>query len=305
MLSCVTLNGVIARAGRGVAVVGLRRKAIMSLLLAAVLWSFGGLFIKMVELNPLAIAGARSTIAALVMLLYLRKPRLTWSVTQLGGAVAYALTVILFVIANKTTTAANAILLQYTSPIYVALLSYWFLGEQISKYDWAATATVIAGVILFFVDDISARGLLGNTVAVGSGISMAAMVLLLRKQKEGSPLESVLLGNILTGIIGLPFILAELPAPKDCVGLVLLGVVQLGIPYILYAFAIKHVTALEAILIPVIEPILNPVWVLLWTGEVPGPWSLVGGALVIITVTARMVLSTSGASRQVHNTGRV
>lgn len=275
-----------------------RGKAVLSLVIAAVMWSLGGLLIKLVDLNPLAIAGGRSMIAALVMLLYLRKPRFTWSVPQIAGAAAYALTVILFVIANKTTTAANAILLQYTSPIYVALLSYWFLGERISKYDWAATAAVIAGVVLFFIDDVSARGMLGNTVAVGSGISMAAMVLLLRKQKQGSPLESVLLGNITTGIVGLPFLLQQFPTASDCTGLILLGAIQLGIPYILYSFAVKHVTALEAIIIPVIEPILNPIWVLLWTGEAPGPWSLVGGLLVLTTVIARMLFAVRTPVRQ-------
>ena len=114
----------------------IRYKAIVFLALSAILWSFGGLFIKLVSWNPMAIAGLRSFIAVLVLLAYVRHPRFTWSFPQMGGAIAYAVTVTLFVLATKLTTAANAILLQYTAPIYVALLGAWFLGERAEWFDW-------------------------------------------------------------------------------------------------------------------------------------------------------------------------
>lgn len=243
----------------------------------------------MVNWNPVAIAGSRSAIAALAMLAIIRRPRFTWSFAQIGGAVAYAATVILFVTANKLTTAANAILLQYTAPIYVALFGAWFLGERASWLDWATLAAVLGGMVLFFLDKLSVAGMLGNVVAIASGVALAGLALFLRKQKDGSPMESILLGNALTALIGLPFMLKSSPGSAGWLGIVLLGVFQLGLPYVLYALAIKHVTAIEAVLIPVIEPILNPLWVFLVVGEAPGTLALAGGAVVLVAVTFRCV----------------
>jgi drug/metabolite transporter (DMT)-like permease len=267
------------------------RKAIGLALLAGILWSLGGLLIKQVSWNPMAIAGARSAIAALVLLAFIRRPRICWSFSQVGGAIAYAATVILFVLATKLTTAANAILLQYTAPIYAALLSAWFLNERITWLDWATIAIVVGGMALFFFDRLTIGGLGGNVCAVASGVSYASLVVLLRKQKDGSPVESVLLGNILTALIGLPFMFQGTPSSSSWIGLILLGVFQLGLSYTLYTTAVKHITALEAVLIPVVEPILNPVWVFLVIGEVPGRWAFLGGAIVLAAVTGRYVVS--------------
>jgi drug/metabolite transporter (DMT)-like permease len=264
-----------------------KSRAILFLVIAALLWSSGGLLIKLVSWNPVAIAGTRSAIAALVMLAFRRRMSLNWGPAQLGGAVCYAATVILFVMANKLTTAANAILLQYTAPIYVALASYWFLRERITKADLLAIAAAIGGMILFFMDDLSKGGPWGNIVAILSGIAFAGTALFLRKQKDSSPLESLFIGNIVTFLIGLPFILRSLPNATGWVGLAFLGVFQLGFSYILYAEAIKHVTALEAILIPILEPILNPIWVFLMLREKPGKWAIYGGIIVLAAVTLR------------------
>jgi drug/metabolite transporter (DMT)-like permease len=195
--------------------------------------------------------------------------------------------VILFVIANKWTTAANAILLQYTAPVYVALLSAWFLKERATRADLITIIAALGGMVLFFLDDLSRGGFWGNIIAILSGVAFAGTALCLRKQKEGSPLESLFIGNIIAFLIGLPFILKSSPAASDWPGLILLGVFQLGISYILYAEAIKHVTALEAILIPVIEPVLNPVWVFLLLHEVPGAWAVAGGTIVLLSVVLR------------------
>jgi len=272
---------------------GERRRAIVLLIVTAILWSSGGLLIKSVSWNPIAIAGARSAITALLLLAYIRRPHLTWSTVQIGGAIAYAVTVLLFITANKLTTAANAILLQYSSPIYVALLSARFLGERTTWMDWVTIALVMGGMALFFLDDLSLGGFWGNVCAILTGATFAGLVLLLRKQKDSSPLESVLLGNILTALVSLPFVLSSSPGLSGWVILSLLGVFQLGLPYILYSLAIRHVTALEAILIPVVEPILNPLWVFLIVGEAPGPWALLGGSIILVSVTVRCVLSAS------------
>ncbi len=261
------------------------------MLVAATLWSSGGLLIKLVSWNPVAIAGLRSLIAVLILLVFFRHSRLSWSFYQIGGAVAYAVTVTLFVVATKLTTAANAILLQYTAPIYVALLGAWFLGESTQWFDWITILVVIGGMALFFFDHLTTGNLLGNGFAIVSGLSFSFLILFLRKQKDESPLGSIILGNLLTGLIGLPFMFESMPSPMSWVGLILLGVVQLGLSYVLYSEAIKHVTALEAVLIPGIEPILNPIWVFLILGEVPGKWALVGGFIVFVSVTARCLIA--------------
>jgi drug/metabolite transporter (DMT)-like permease len=267
-----------------------RNQAILYLVGAAILWSLGGLLIKSVSWNPIAIAGTRSAIAALVMLIFQRKLHFTWSVTQIGCALAYAGTVILFVSANKLTTAANAILLQYTAPVYTALLSAWILKEKTTKLDWLTIAIVLSGMGLFFFDKLSIGNISGNICAILSGITFAFTAVLLRKQKNGSPIESIILGNILTALIGLPFILHSAPGPFCWFPLIILGIFQLGISYILYAWAIRYVTALEAIIIPIIEPILNPIWVFLVIGETPGPWAIIGGIIVLISVAGRCAI---------------
>ena len=269
---------------------GERYKAIGFLIVTAVLWSSGGLLIKWISWNPLAIASTRSAIAALVLLVVLRRPHITWSFAQIGGAIAYTVTVILFALANKLTTAANAILLQYTSPIYVALFGAWFLGERATWLDWTTILVVMGGMGLFFLDDLTTGGLWGNVCAISSGVTFACFVLFMRKQKNDSPLESVFLGNILTALIGFPFMFQTMPTASSWAGLLLSGMLQLGLSHVLYSVAIKHVAALEAILISVIEPILNPVWVLLVLGEAPGPWAFLGGFVVLVSVTVRYVV---------------
>ena len=268
-----------------------RPKAILFLVITATLWSLGGLLIKSISSHPMAIAGVRSGISAILIVIATGRPKFNWSFAQIGAALAYSALVLLFVAANKNTTAANAILIQYTAPVYVALLSAWLLKERVKLLDWVTIFITLGGMVLFFVDNISTKGILGNLLAAASGVCFGIFTVLMRMQKEGSPLESVLLGNILTAIIGVPFLFQSMPDSKGWLYLVVLGVVQLGLPYILYAKAIKHVTALEASLIPVIEPILNPFWVFLMLGETPGKWALIGGAIVLVSVTARCLIS--------------
>lgn len=268
-----------------------RNKAVLLLVVVALMWSSAGVLIKLIPWHPLAIAGVRSAIAVLVFLLVVKKPAFTGSPLQLGAAVAYAVTVTTLVLATKMTTAANAVLLQYTAPVYVAFFSALFLKERITRLDLVTVAVVCGGMVLFFLDKLTAGSILGNFYGVLSGISFGAFAVLLRAQKEGSPLESVLLGNVLTFVFSL-LVLVRQPvmAWTGWAALLALGVLQMGIPYLLYCLAIKSVTALDAVLIPVIEPILNPVWVYLLLGEAPGPRAALGGVLVLGTVTVRCLL---------------
>jgi drug/metabolite transporter (DMT)-like permease len=269
-------------------------RSVLQLIAAALCWSLGGLLIKEVATSwpGLAVAGGRGLIAALFLLATNRGLRFHFSRAQLIGAVLYAAVTVTFCVANTLTTAANAILLQYTAPVWVALFGAWFLGERATRADWLTIAVVLGGMALFFADSLELRHVAGNVIAVVSGVCFAGMAVAMRKQKDTSASESIILGNLLAFLIGLPWIVRAPALPATgWTALVVLGTVQLGVSYWLYARAIKHVTALEAVLIPVIEPILNPVWVLLALGEKPTPLALAGGSIVLTAVTFRAVAS--------------
>lgn len=264
-----------------------QKKAILYLVIASILWSIGGLFIKLVNWNPIAIAGARSGIAAIVMLLYLKKPVIHLGKTKLLGACTYSSLLIFFVTANKLTTSANAILLQFTAPIWVLLFSKFFLKEKIKKSDLVVIIFVILGMILFFIGDLGRGNITGNFIAILSGISMAGTVIFLKLIKDGSPVEMTFLGNIITFIIAIPFFFQSVPNLNSILGLLVLGIFQLGISYIFYTLAVKQVSPIEAILIPVLEPLLNPFWVFLFTGEIPGTYAFIGGLTVLTAISVR------------------
>lgn len=270
-----------------------KASAIILLVVTATMWSLGGLLIKSINAHPLAIAGTRSAISCIIMILYVKKPKFNWSFTQIAAGVAYASMVITFVFSTKLTTAANAILLEYTAPIFVALLSAWMLKEKPKAIDWVTIMLVFGGMVLFFLDSLDAKGFAGNIFGLLSGISYALFTVFMRMQKNGSPIESVILGNAISAIVGIPFIFMSVPDFKGWLFLVILGVVQLGIPYIMYSEAIKNASALEASIITMIEPILNPIWVVLIIGEIPGVLSIIGGIIVIATVAIRCVILSS------------
>lgn len=276
------------------AIVVTRKKAILLLVATAVLWSLGGLLVKMIDWHPMAIAGMRGAVAALTILLLTgHRPRFNWTAVQLGGALAYCGTITFYVLSTKLTTAANAVLLQYTAPAYVALLGYWILKERTGRFDWTILIATFGGMFLFFLDKLEPGTLPGNILGILSGVSFGLFILCMRKQKEGSPLDTVLLGNLVTAAICIPFMFNSPPDAKGWTALLVLGVIQLGIPYILYSIAVKTVTALEAALVPVLEPLLNPVWVFLFIGERPGPWALLGGAIVLAAVSTHSAVKTA------------
>ncbi len=265
-------------------------QGILFLLSAALCWSTGGLLIKLIDLEPIALAGTRSAIAGAMIWLFIRRIRFRITKQLVFGAIAYAGTVILFVIATKTTTAANAILLQYTAPIWVALLSPLLLRETISRVDWLAVLLTLGGMGIFFLEELSVQAQAGNLYGVLSGIFFALCILSLRMGRDGSAIEMVLFGNLLTACIAIPFLMdISSLASNDILPLILLGVGQLGLGYILFTKGIARVTAIEGALIPVLEPILNPIWVLIFVAEEPSIHAIVGGAIVLGAVTGRSV----------------
>jgi drug/metabolite transporter (DMT)-like permease len=273
--------------------------AILAVAACALLWSTGGLFVQLISWTPFAIAGVRSLVGGCVILVFLRRPRFTWSFAQVAGAVCYAACMILFVSANKLTTAANAILLQYTAPLYAAVLGWIFLKEKAHALDWVTMAVVIGGMLLFFMDSLTLGGMQGNLLAILSGVFFAGAMVCLRAQKNGSSLESILLSHGITLVVSIPFLWNGAPSLAGWGALAFLGVFQIGISSLFLTYGLKHVTAVQSLLTSVLEPLFNPVWVFLVLGERPGPRALLGGAIILIAVTLRSVISLRSAMRPV------
>ncbi len=268
-----------------------RKKSVLLLVITAALWSTSGLWIKVISWSPMAILGGRSLVALVVFWVYLRKPKFRISKLQLLGAVCYVLTQITFVMATKLTTAANAIFLQYASPLYVVIFGYIFLKEKPHWVDWTAMAMIFTGLFLFFGDQLSLDGVTGNILAILSGILFAVVMIIMRSQRENNPANIIFIGNLIGMVVGFPFMFKESFTPST-VGIILfMGIFQIGLSFVLYSLAIRHVHALESNLILTLEPILNPVWVFLVLGEKPGPMALWGSLLVIAAVSFRAVMS--------------
>jgi drug/metabolite transporter (DMT)-like permease len=270
-----------------------RIKGLIAMAATAFLWSIAGLFIKMIDWHPLVIAGARSFISSLVILVYLRKPTFHWSFPQIAAAVANAVTMLLFVAANKTTTAANAIVLQYVMPVFTAIISVWLLKERIRREQWMVMILVMVGIWIMFLDKLNGGRMLGNILALVSGLTFSFYFVFMRMQKNSSPLESVLLSHWITAVAGLSMIFFA-PVPpitmSALIAISVLGIIQVGFSAVLFCWAIKRISALSANLVAVIEPVFNPIWVFLVIGESPGVNALIGGSIIIGSVTASSVL---------------
>lgn len=271
-----------------------RATGLLAIAACAFLWSSAGLFIKLIDWNPMAIAGMRSLIASVAILVWLKRPRFSWSFAQVAAAVANAVTMLLFVFANKTTTAANAILLQYSAPVFTAIFGAWLLHEKPRVEHLLAFPFVAAGMLIFFLDDVSAGGLIGNLAAAISGVTFGLYFVFMRMQKTESPLQATLLSHFMTAGVALG-IACFLPMPVLTSGsltaILALGVVQIGLAAIFFAYGIKRVTAVQAVLVSLIEPTFNPVWVFLSTGEKPGGNAIMGGLLIVVAVTVASVVS--------------
>jgi drug/metabolite transporter (DMT)-like permease len=267
---------------------------ILAMAATAFLWSIAGLFIKVIDWNPIAIAGMRSFVASIVILIYIKRPVIHFSFPQIAAAVANAATMLLFVSANKTTTAANAIILQYIAPVSTAFIGAILLKERTRIEHLAAIPVVAAGMIVMFFDELSGGRLFGNILAVMSAVTFGFYFVFMRMQKDGSPLESILLSHWLTAGICI-IISLFLPVPhvtaKSLAAIAVLGIVQVGISSVLFSFAIKRISAVSAILIAVIEPVFNPIWVFFAIGEAPGVHALAGGGIIVLAVTIASIIN--------------
>jgi DME family drug/metabolite transporter len=273
----------------------------LELAAAAVLGATGGAAVKAADFTGWQITCLRSGIAALAIWLMTRQARGAWTVRHVVVGVAYAATLTLYVLANRLTTAANAIYLQSTAPLYLAILAPWLLREPTRRQDLAFMAAVGLGLALFFVGveppvESAPAPMQGNLLAAASGLTWALTVCGLRWMgagdgRRGSAAVAVVAGNVIASLGALPF---ALPFGSHGVGdwalVGYLGVFQIALAYVLVTRALMTIAALEASLILLIEPVLNPVWAWLFHGERPGAWALVGGAVILGATTVRMVL---------------
>jgi drug/metabolite transporter (DMT)-like permease len=249
--------------------------------------------VKALDWQPLSILAGRGIFTSILFMIYMRRlpQKVTrWTLLAAAGSIA---TQFLFITSTKLTTAANAIFLQYTAPIYVVLLAYWLLRERPSRTDWVAMVIIFLGLILFFGDQLSPDGFYGNVLAVLSGVTSAIMMVSFRAQKEGSPEDSILIASVVIAILGFPSILKETQTVVNWLSIAYLGIFQIGLAFIFFTRGIKHIPALEANLIGTLEPILNPVWVFLFLGERMGKSALLGGLVVLVGV----IVSAAGSAR--------
>ena len=206
---------------------------------------------------------------------------------SLAGGAALCLTLTCFVAANKLTTAANSIVLQFTAPMFIVVFSALFLKKRFSRADVLAVVLTMAGISLFFFDQLTPGHLAGNCVAIFAGMAFACYYMSLEGASESQRMSAILIAHGLTFLVGLPFTFVYPPelsaAPAACI--LVLGVVQLGIPYVLLGRASGACPPLACSLLGAVEPLLNPVWVFIFDGEAPGLWALIGGVVVVATIT--------------------
>jgi drug/metabolite transporter, DME family len=268
---------------------GARVPPILYVAAAALLWSTGGLFIKATELDPYELSFGRSLLAALTVSYFTRRRgfRVNW--VTVVAAVLYAALLLLFVMATKLTTAANAIFLQYTAPVYVLVFEPLVFKEKYRRGDFLVVAACAAGIALFFVGRLRPEEMSGNLLALLSGLCFAAFMLLIRLPRAGrvNRASSIIYGNLLLAAVCAPSFFRGLHkvTPSDLGIILFLGVVQIGIAYTLFTRGVERgVRSLDAGLVGYVEPLSNPLWVYLFLGERPSMWAVLGGAVIIAAV---------------------
>lgn len=255
------------------------------MLICAILWSTAGILIKLLPWNPLVISGMRSLIAGCVYYLYMRheKTRFIINKNSILSGIFLMGTFLFYIAANKFTTSANAIVLQYSAPIFIIIISWVIFRQRFRAGDIITVAATFIGIALFFLDDLSAGYKLGNLMAIGSGICFACMFITTGRADKDSRSSGIFLGNVFTAAVGIPFMFfSETTISTTTIFAILaLGIFQLGLSYIFYGIAVQYISSLSCSLIGCIEPLLNPFWVFLIIGEVPGLFALIGGVIVI------------------------
>jgi drug/metabolite transporter, DME family len=279
--------------------VKIRGSPLLFVFAAAFLWSTGGLFIKWTTLSGLELSFWRSFFAIFTVAFFTRREGFGLNSLTAAASILYAVLLILFVLATKATTAANAIFLQYTAPVYLLILEPLIYKEKFRARDLIIVLVCLSAMALFFLGQLRAQDVTGNIFALTSGLCFAVYFLLLRhpRAREVNRASSVIYGNTLAVILTAPWGLATLSSitAHDMVGVAYLGVIQLGVAYTLFTVGMaRGVRSLDAGIVCYIEPVLNPVWVFLVLGERPSAWALLGGAIITAAVVIHMLLDARG-----------
>ena len=254
------------------------------ILAASVCWSFGGLLIKYIPWHAMAIVGLRALLAACVFIVFRRSVKISFTKGNMITAASLSLTTIMFVFANKLTTSAAAILLQFTSPIFIILIHLIFYKTKPKPREAVVVSLTICGMLLFFTGQLDGGSMLGNVLAIGSGVFFAG-VCVGNRMEDTKPEQAIFMGFILNAVVGAPFAFFSATADPIAWGAIfILGAVQVGLAYVFFSIGIKRTPALLACLIAALEPVLNPLWVALVTGEIPGPMSMAGGVVIILSI---------------------
>jgi drug/metabolite transporter (DMT)-like permease len=268
-------------------------RARLSLLLAAVLWSLAGIFIKFLSLPPLAIVFYRSLFASLFFAFFIRRSIAVPRVALLVSTLSYTAAISAFVSANKITTAANAIALQYTAPMFVFVIVHFLFGERITGASWISLVLGMLGVAVICVGSAGQPDAAGVMIALLSGLLFSIYMVSLRFLKEFNPGTLTFLNNLVCCLLLLPWVGSELSISLEEGWIVaVMGVVQLGVPYWLFSKGLEQISVQEASLIVLIEPVLNPIWVALIVGELPSGATLVGGLCIVGSLAFRYLRSS-------------
>jgi len=254
--------------------------------IAAVLWSFTGVCVKYVAWSAMSLACFRSICGVLIFMIYMKFPKLELNKYNMFGALCMLVTSVTYILANKLTTAANAVVLHYTAPLFVMLYSALVKKQRPTKADLIMCGTVILGCGLAFADKLDAGAFLGNVLAIISGISFAG-TMVVNAMKETNSMQAQLQGNIITMVVLLPFLLTDTAItldPKAWGAALFLGFIQYGLSHIVFSIGIKRISAISASLISTAEPICSPIWVFLVLGEKPGGLAFAGFVIVVAAV---------------------
>lgn len=270
----------------------LERRGVALIALAALFWSTGGVLIKAVDAGPLVVSFYRSAVAAVVLLVFIRPRVRRWSRGFVIAVIAYGACLTTFVIATKWTTAANAIFLQYMGVIWVMILSPLVLRERLQPRDSIAVSVAFLGMTLFFLEKFDARGMAGNVSALLSSLFFAILIVALRSEREASAEAAVTWGNVVLALALVPLVAGDLRVDfRSALFLAVLGVFQIAMAYLLFVRGLRWVSATQASLTGMVEPVMNPIWVFLFLAERPSGLAMIGGAIVLSAVVARTLWS--------------
>ena len=279
------------------------RAARAELLAGATLWSSGGLFIKEIHAGATSITVLRCLFAAAWLAPFVRGRRFPRPGDMAVAVVLFAVMLGMFVGSTKETTAANAIFLQYTAPAYVIALSPWLLGERLRRQDLSALAICLAGVVILFAGNRGSGDVAGLAMGAASGLFFALMLVWLRRLRYADPIAITFVN-----CLGVAILLAPLPGvwdveARDLGLLVLMAAVQFALPYVLFSRGLQRVRSAEASLLALIEPVLNPIWVVLFFGEEPTAATLAGGAVILLGLALRYSLFRAPAEDDLYAHG--